>query len=66
MFHHAFSTLVILEVLTYDVTAGIFYFLPLWSHYTVYFSVTVQPEFRDSPEASVFSTAITWRCSSIL
>lgn len=43
--------IVVFEIITFGVTAGLFYFLPLWSHHTVYFFVTVLPEFRNSPEA---------------
>ncbi|MGH9398682.1 MAG: DUF5808 domain-containing protein [Terriglobia bacterium] len=50
MFHHALLLFVVIELLAFGVAGGIFAFLPFWSRPTIYFSITVLPEFKHSPE----------------
>ena len=50
MSHDMMTFFIILESLSLGLTAGVFYFSPLWSRRTIFFSVTVQPDFRNSPE----------------
>lgn len=66
MSHHIVTLFIILESLSFGLTGGIFYLLPLWSRRTIFFSVTVQPDFRDSPEglriSSQYKTAVLTHC----
>ena len=50
MFHHALLFFVVIELLSFGVAGGVFALLPLWSRPTIYFSITVLPAFKHSPE----------------
>ncbi|MGH9449613.1 MAG: DUF5808 domain-containing protein [Terriglobia bacterium] len=50
MFYHGLLLFVVIELFAFGVAGGIFALLPFWSRPSIYFAITVLPEFRHSPE----------------